>query len=868
VEPPQRGTHISDLAGQRLGPYEIVEAIGRGGMAVVYKALQPTLRRFVAIKVLPPYFVHEEGFRQRFQQEAETVAQLQHPNILPIFDYGQEGEVLYIVMPLVTGGTLRQWLAREAPLAHAIHILDRILNALEYAHSQQVIHRDIKPGNILLSPEDWPLLADFGLAKLVEPSLRATRSGSIIGTPEYMAPEQSQGGPVDQRTDLYALGIILYEMLTGRRPFEGQTPMAVILRHIQDAVPSPRQFNPQLSSVWDEVIYRSLAKQPAERYPSARAMAEALQAAWRQAQQEGGPSYTTASVDIRQLYESARRARAAGDWQLVLTHCDQLLRILPEHTEAQHLRATAAEALERAQEQERLARLVQQGDEALAAERLTDAQACYEAALQGDPTLAGARTGLARVQEARTWRELYQAARAAIAAERWGEALARLDRLAAAAPAYRDVAALRAEVLAQQQRQDAAARWYERGLGALRRRDWAAAVVAFREAVAAVPGYRDAAAQLAAALEARELDEMLATAQAALAAGQPAEAVAVLETLLQRAPQHAAARTLLAQAQRQLAPPTTPRPSAAPVPATPPPATAQGARIYVTNRYDGSVSVVDAASHAIIAKVPVGSGPLALAVTPDGQWIYVTTRGGNRVQVLDAGAHRVVASVPVGAGPYGVAVHPAGTFVYVTNRFSGTLSVIEAGRRTVVASVSVGRGPAGLAASPDGERLYVANGDGHSLSVIATATNTVVATIAVGAGPEGVAVSPDGQRLYVANSQADTVSVLSGRDYRLLATVPVGAAPYGAAVAPDGHRVYVANYNSGSVSILDADRNAVVAHIPVERGLRNVAVSPDGAQVYVVSRGANALLVLDAATATVVATVPVGAGPHGIAVTP
>src|SRR5688500_1736346 len=161
---------ISGLEGQRLGPYEVVELIGRGGMAVVYKAFQASLHRFVAIKVLPPYFLHEEGFRDSFQREAKTVARLQHPNILSVYDFSQQGDVLYIVMPLITGGTLRAWLRQQVPLARALPVFNLILSALEYAHDQQVVHRDIKPSNILMNKGDWPLLMDFGIARIVEQS--------------------------------------------------------------------------------------------------------------------------------------------------------------------------------------------------------------------------------------------------------------------------------------------------------------------------------------------------------------------------------------------------------------------------------------------------------------------------------------------------------------------------------------------------------------------------------------------------------------------------------------------------------------------------------------------------------------------------
>jgi serine/threonine-protein kinase len=183
VEAPTRSSRISDLVGQRLGPYQIVQQIGRGGMAVVYKGLQPSLNRPVAIKILPPSLVQEEEFRARFQREAEIVARLTHPNILPVYDYGQEGDIPYIVMPLVTGGTLREWLAQWPPLERAIPVVSRILSALEYAHGQHVVHRDVKPSNVLMSEGEWPLLMDFGIAKILEPTYQMTAQAPATRAP-------------------------------------------------------------------------------------------------------------------------------------------------------------------------------------------------------------------------------------------------------------------------------------------------------------------------------------------------------------------------------------------------------------------------------------------------------------------------------------------------------------------------------------------------------------------------------------------------------------------------------------------------------------------------------------------------------------
>jgi serine/threonine protein kinase len=338
-------TRITALEGQRLGQYEIVERIGRGGMALVYMAYHPALRRQVAIKVLPTYFLHDEDFLARFEQEAALAAQLDHPHILPIYDFGQAGEIPYIVMPLIAGGTLADRLKSGLPLAQVIPIFRDLLGAVEYAHSRGVVHRDLKPANVLMRGSNWPLLADFGIARIAEPSLRLTSPGTVAGTPEYMSPQQCQGQTVDQRADLYAMGVILFEMLTGRVPYHGADPLEVMFRHRYGEVPSARDFNAALPPVWDEVLGRALAKEPEERYPTAQALAEAFEAAWRQTMREGSPAFSSDPSDPAVLYETALTAMAQGEWQHVISLCGQILAVEPGHAQAMHLIAQAREGL-------------------------------------------------------------------------------------------------------------------------------------------------------------------------------------------------------------------------------------------------------------------------------------------------------------------------------------------------------------------------------------------------------------------------------------------------------------------------------------------------------------------------------------------
>ncbi len=274
-----------DVIGKTLGGYEIKEELGRGGMATVYRAYQPKLDRYVAIKVLPSYFAHDETFMGRFEREAKAVAGLHHPNILTVHDYGEEGGQTYLVMELVEGGTLHERLGQQWALKEVQKIVGRVGDALAYAHGQGIVHRDIKPSNILMQREDWPLLADFGLAKAMTGSVSLTREGVAIGTPEYMSPEQAQGNPVDERSDVYSLGVVLYEMVTGRQPFQADTPVSVLYKHVKDPPPPPRSFRPALPEVVEAVILKALAKDPADRYQKMEDMVSALENAVAQAEE-------------------------------------------------------------------------------------------------------------------------------------------------------------------------------------------------------------------------------------------------------------------------------------------------------------------------------------------------------------------------------------------------------------------------------------------------------------------------------------------------------------------------------------------------------------------------------------------------------
>lgn len=270
---------MENLTGRQFGPYRIIAPLGEGGMAAVYKAYQASMDRYVALKVLPRWFAGDPDYVTRFQQEAHVLARLRHPYILPVHDYGTAGELTYIVMPFVSSGTL-EGLMKDGPLSleQMQQVIFQVGDALDYAHSQGIIHRDIKPSNILLDPRGNCLLTDFGIAKIVAGTQEITRTGGIIGTPQYMSPEQIEGKTLDGRSDMYSLGVVLYQMATGRPPFQAETPPAIMVKHLHDSLPPPSHFNANIPADLEKVILKSLAKQPAERYPAVHDMVAAMQA--------------------------------------------------------------------------------------------------------------------------------------------------------------------------------------------------------------------------------------------------------------------------------------------------------------------------------------------------------------------------------------------------------------------------------------------------------------------------------------------------------------------------------------------------------------------------------------------------------------
>ncbi len=267
--------------GTDIGRYHILDQLGEGGMAIVYKAYDTNLDCEVAVKtvrldrLIPQY---KEKTLKRFRVEAKKMAQLDHPNILKVNDYGDYDEIPYLVMPFIHGGTLKELINNPLSWKDAFKLLIPIAEALDYAHEKGVIHRDVKPSNILITESGQPMLSDFGIAKVFdfEETRDLTTTLMGIGTVEYMAPELGMSHSFDHRIDIYSLGIILYEMLTGRKPFIADTPAAVLIKHISDPLPDPSQYNRNIPDSVKNILYKALAKNPENRFNSAGEFASAL----------------------------------------------------------------------------------------------------------------------------------------------------------------------------------------------------------------------------------------------------------------------------------------------------------------------------------------------------------------------------------------------------------------------------------------------------------------------------------------------------------------------------------------------------------------------------------------------------------------
>lgn len=291
------------MVGQTIGKYRVVAQLGRGGMASVYKAYQASLDRYVAIKILHGYLADDQNFVDRFEREAKAVASLRHPNIVQVFDFDRQGDMYYMAMEFINGPTLKRELEERHrqgklfTLEETGRIMVTLCQATDYAHSRGMVHRDLKPANFILTEDGQILILDFGIAKIVG-GTKHTLTGAVIGTPAYISPEQGQGQRGDHRSDIYSLGVVLYEMVTGKTPFDADTPFAIIMKHISDPLPLPRSLNPDIPEAVERVILKALSKNPDERFQSGREFATAIKNALKISDEQSLVKYPVETIAL------------------------------------------------------------------------------------------------------------------------------------------------------------------------------------------------------------------------------------------------------------------------------------------------------------------------------------------------------------------------------------------------------------------------------------------------------------------------------------------------------------------------------------------------------------------------------------------
>jgi len=279
------------MRNMNFGRYQIISEVGKGSMGVVYKAHDPQIDRTVALKVLRPDRITSEEFVQRFLKEARAIGRLSHPNIITVYDSGQDNDTLYIVMEFLIGKTLREaQQEKQLRLQEIIHIGAQVADALDYAHRQGIVHRDIKPSNILLTPEGYLKLTDFGIARIEDPTAHhQTQAGDILGTPIYMSPEQIMGQKVDGRSDLYSLGVILYELTTGRKPFQGENLAAIFNAIIEEKPPPIELPDTSLGQRLSALIFKSISKSTEDRFQTGAQLAQSLKGCLQRRKSDAPP---------------------------------------------------------------------------------------------------------------------------------------------------------------------------------------------------------------------------------------------------------------------------------------------------------------------------------------------------------------------------------------------------------------------------------------------------------------------------------------------------------------------------------------------------------------------------------------------------
>ena len=697
------------VPGDELAGYRVESYLTHGGMAVVYRARDVTLGRPVALKLIAPELAMNDKFRLRFKRESLLAAAIDHPNIIPIYRAGEEDGRLYIAMRFVDGEDLGTVLGRGGalPIDQLLPLFTQIASALDAAHSAGLVHRDVKPGNVLLTGHAGDLstrhvyLTDFGLTKRSTSLTGLTTVGHFLGTIQYVAPEQITGGTVGGTADVYSLGCMLYEALTGEPPFLAEHDAAMLWAHIAGPIPSVSGRRPDLPPAVDDVLARAMAKEPTDRPPTCLFLMADLRAAL------GGRAPAHGSV-------RGERADPPGDAG-------------PEP------HAAPSTDLHRA--------LTDQAAPAVTAPvrpaARNDPRARPPPPPRDAPSALRRRLVLGTVLVAivviifggaAIWHVI--ANRHVLRTAAFPGPRVSAARLSASLPVpvvggtIRVGNGPRGAAVSPDGRRVYIAGNAGNTVSVI---DTAMNRVIATTHMSAQPQY------VAIAPDGRRA--YVTTYNEADGTGP---AVQVMNT---------ATNTVVATI------PVGRNPYAAAV-------TPNGQRLYVPDHGSQDLDVINTRTNSVTTIIVVPPNPHWVAFTPDGRRAYVADHESNLVSVVDTASNTVIAKIPVGRSPHSIAVSPNGREAFVADYDAKSVSVIDTSSDTVTATIAVGANPQCVAVAPDGRHAYVTNNGSGSLSVIDTANNHVTATVPVGNGPWVVAVAPNGRHAYVTDNGSNTVSVL------------------------------------------------------------------------------------------------------------
>ncbi|MDD7964503.1 protein kinase domain-containing protein [Actinomycetospora lemnae] len=754
--------------GDRFGRYRLEGLIGSGGMGDVYQAMDTQHDRVVALKLLPALFSGSAEFQERFRRESRIAARLRDPHIIPIHDFGEIDARLYIDMRLVDGGTTIATLLRDEgplPAARAVHLVAQAAEGLDAAHGDGLIHRDVKPSNVLVTARDFVYVMDFGIAHAVgQTKFGLTMTGSTVGTIDYMAPERFVNGPVDRRVDVYALGCLLFQCLTGRPPFEAAEAPALMYAHVHGEPPRPGDLVPDVPPALDEVVVTAMAKDPDDRYPTAGAFGEAA----RRALGSGG---------------GGRTRVLAGEH--LTTPVPHGTRPSDPGTDDRPPPAGARPSGP-APSGSRPSGPGPSGPPPPGSRPSGPTPSGPLPAAAGPGAVSGA-VGAAPTAAVHTGPT---GGRPATGPE---------DRGTPAAPP-----ATPPTPPAEPPASDGAGSAPSRRPGRQALLVVAGCVVIVLAVVAVLlVALREPDAPPPVASAGAAVSAPTATVTGSVPTPPTPGSLAVapggrIAYVANREPRVITVVDLLTGTTRRTIP----------VPAAPPrfiAFSADGARAYVSAYTDDDavnvVSVIDTASGGIVAVVPVDRRPYALAVAPDQRSVWVPSHDDATIDVLDTTSLTITRRIDVAPNPHWIAF--GGGRAYVANHESDLVTVLDQTTGATRTTVPVGRSPHALAVSPDGTRVAVANYDGNGVSFIDTATDRLAVTVPVGRGPQYVSYAGDGRHVYTANVQDGTVSVIDTTTSTVSGTVPVCSSPTSVVVVPPEN-------TTARVSCLDESRLAVL----------------------------------------------------------